>query len=65
MEWMEPIIPIEHCQLYIRPMGIWDRIGLMSINSRVEGVVTHSQGREDGRCSGFSVCPTLSLLSSY
>ena len=36
MEWMEPIIPIIYCQLNIRTVGIRDRIGLMSIYSRVK-----------------------------
>jgi hypothetical protein len=36
MEWMEPIIPIIYRQLNIRTMGIRDRIGLMSIYSRIE-----------------------------
>jgi hypothetical protein len=47
MKWMEPIIPVEYCQLYIRPVRIWDRIGLMPIYSWVHGIITHSQGRKE------------------
>ena len=36
MEWMESVIPIIYRQLNIRPMGIRDRVRLMSIYCRVE-----------------------------
>lgn len=57
MEWMESIIPIINCQLNIRPMGIRDRIGLMSIYSGIERIVAHGKGSKEGWSSGFSVCP--------
>jgi hypothetical protein len=64
MEWVETIVPVVYCQLDIRSVRIRDGIGLMSVYSGVEGVVTHRKGGKEGRSRWFAERSThLGLFS--
>lgn len=51
---MEPVVPVVDCQLDVDAMGIRDRVCLVPVYLRIEGLVAHGQGGEVRRCARFA-----------
>lgn len=60
MEGMESVVPVVYRQLDIGTVGVRYRIGLLTVNGGIGGIVAHRQCSEVGGGTWFSESPTQS-----